>query len=729
MAALPGELSGFVGRREETAQVRRLLSASRLVTLTGPGGVGKTRLSLHVARSLRRAFPDGAWFVDLAAVEDPVLVPQAVAAALELPDTSGHDAVAVLEAAVPDLRSLIVLDNCEHLTPAAGMLAARLLARSADLRFLATSREPLGIAGEQVLPVPPLSMPGPDQPVASEQETLASDAVALFLARAAQAVPGFRLDPENREAVVRVCQRLDGLPLAIELAAARLRALTVEQILARLDAPFRLLTTGSRSAPGRQQTLEAAVRWSFDLCQERERMLWARLSLFTGSFDLDAAESIGAGPEIAEVDVLDGVADLVDKSVLVREEASRSRYRMLEAIRAFGRQRLGETGEGTVLRCRHRDHYLGLAERAEAEWFGPRQAELLDQCQLDQPELWAALGFSLADAAQPDRGTDLAYALWWFWINRAIRDGRQWLDRVLVAQPHAKVKARRVTGWLAIAHGDAPSAVRLLDGPPDGVPVLEQAVADYEATGLFDAASGLAWCNLPTVAALLGDQDRALALSEAWLRMCEPADERWSRSWALWVRAIARWRLGETAEAQRDAMESLRLKRSVGDQLGMPCAIALLARFAGAQGDAKRAAFLFGAGESMWEPIGRPVFGWGTFRDWAEQWRARTREALGARDFDSACTSGRAAGAETAMAVALDEKTKPAPEPAARSAPSPLTRREIEIANLVAQGRSNKQIATALVISPRTAEAHVENILSKLGFTSRTQIAAWVSGQ
>src|SRR5438067_3820409 len=187
MAALPGELSGFVGRREETAQVRRLLSASRLVTLTGPGGVGKTRLSLHVARSLRRAFPDGAWFVDLAAVEDPVLVPQAVAAALELPDTSGHDAVAVLEAAVPDLRSLIVLDNCEHLTPAAGMLAARLLARSADLRFLATSREPLGIAGEQVLPVPPLSMPGPDQPVASEQETLASDAVALFLARAAQA--------------------------------------------------------------------------------------------------------------------------------------------------------------------------------------------------------------------------------------------------------------------------------------------------------------------------------------------------------------------------------------------------------------------------------------------------------------------------------------------------------------------------------------------------------------
>ncbi|HKS43885.1 MAG TPA: LuxR C-terminal-related transcriptional regulator [Amycolatopsis sp.] len=704
-----------------------MLTASRLVTLAGPGGVGKTRLSLHVTKSLRRAFPDGIHFVDLAVVADPNLVPAAVAAALGLPDTSGQDVMDVLEAALDGTRPLIVLDNCEHVVTAVVALVERLLTRAAGLRFLITSREPLGVLGEHVLPVPPLSTPDPGAPLT--EQALDADAVALFAERASSVAPEFRLGHGNVEAVVRLCRRLDGLPLAIELAAAWLRAFSVEEILARLDAPFLLQSAGEKTAPARHRTLEAAVGWSFDLCPGPERALWARLSAFSGSFDLRAAESVGEGPEIAGPDITEGVAGLVEKSVLVREAAgAQSRYRMLETIRAFGRQRLAVMGEQESVRIRHRDHYLGLAENAEADWFGARQAEWLGRCQLDQPDLWAALGFSLDDPDQIDSGGDLAYALWWFWINRGVRDGRRWLDRAVAARPHGKPRLRWITGWLAIAHGDVPGAVRLLDGPPDGVPVLDQAVADYQATGMFDTASGLAWCNLPTVAALLGDEDHALALCEDWSRICVSADEQWTRSWVLWVRAVARWRRGETTEAQDDAMESLRLKRRVGDQLGTPAAVALLARFATARGDAKRAAYLFGTGESLWEPMGRPVFGWGTFRDWAEQWGARAREMLGERAFDSAYASGREADTEAAVALALGEEAEREAEPAPAPAGGPqLTRRELQVANLIADGQSNKEIAATLVISQRTAETHVENILSKLGLNSRTQIAAWIS--
>jgi non-specific serine/threonine protein kinase len=713
VAGLPGELTGFVGRRAETAQVRQLLTVSRLVTLTGPGGVGKTRLSLQVARGLKRAFPDGISFVDLATLDDPALVPHAIAVALELPDTSGQDVTALLEARLADARPLIVLDNCEHLVAAAGALVSRLLSHAAGLRFLVTSREPLGITGEHVLPVTPLSVPGRHQPETGE-------AMALFAERASAVVPGFALGPGNLDVVARLCRRLDGLPLAIELAAARLRVLSPEQILDRLEEPHSVLDRGRLSAPARHQTLGTAIHWSFDLCTELERTLWARLSVFPGGFELEAAERVGAGTGVDAHDVLDGVAGLVEKSVLAAEHtAGRARYRMLETIRAFGRQRLREGGEEVIARRRHRDYYLELAQRAEEEWFGPRQADWLERFDRDRADVWAALGFCLADPSELDRGVDLAGSLWWFWITRAVRDGRQWLDRVVAASADRMTKARRVDGWLALAHGDAPDAVRLLGGPPDGVAILAQAVV----TGTPDPVSALAWCNLPTVAGLLGEPDQAVELCRGWSAICETAGERWARSWAQWVLAVAQWRRSGVPEAAEHAKEALRCKRSLGDQLGIPPAVGLVAAL---QSDAKRAAFLFGASEKMWEPVGPPVFGWGTFRDWCDQWRAHTRDTLGAEAFDSAAAAGRRADLRTALAYALGEKAETAAAPPAKTAPR-LTRRELEVANLIAEGRSNREIAAALVISQRTAETHVENILSKLGFTSRTQVAVWVS--
>jgi non-specific serine/threonine protein kinase len=766
MGGLPREVTGFVGRRQETAQVKRLLSKARLVTLTGAAGVGKSRLALRVGDAVRRAFADGVWLVEFAELGDASLVGSAVAAELELPNTSAQEPESALEAHLADKRLLLVLDNCEHLLGTCGGLVASLLPRAPGLRVLATSREPLGIPGEHVWPVRPLSVPS-DAEALSGGSAQRYEALALFEERANAVVPGFELGPDNNVTVAQLCRRLDGLPLAIELAAARLRALSVEQMLATLEDRYEL-STAHRAASPRHQTLRAAVEWSFDLCSELERILWARLSVFAGGFDLEAAESVGAGDGLAAEDVFEGVVGLLDKSVLTREEGEgRARYRMLNTIRHFGREQRARRGEESVLRKRHRDYYLRLAERAEADWFGPHQPEWLDRFHVDHADVWAALDFSLAEPGEVRGGLRMTSVLWWYWIGRAIRDGRQWLGRALALDTessHERAKALWVDGWVAVAQGDTPHAVPMLDECvavarllgagaltfdrtlagmtkpdhgllPDAVPLLEQAVADYRATGVSNPLAALALCNLPTVANLLGDPEHAAELCEEWSAICEAQGERWTRSWALWVLAVARWRQGDVRQAGEHAKESLKLKRVLDDKLGLPCCIGLLGAFAMADGETTRAAFLFGMSEKMWEPIGEPIFGWGTFRDWSEQWKARAREILGQQAFGAACERGRQLTVEAALADALGERaepppgTRPQPSLPQLSQPGPslpqLTRREREVAELVAQGESNKEIAASLTVSQRTAETHVEHILSKLGFASRTQIAAW----
>ncbi len=373
--ALPAELTSFVGRRREVALTRRLLSRSRLLTLTGVGGVGKTRLALRMAAEVRRTFPDGVWFVELAALHDPQLVPHSMASALELRQVSAEP-TADLAQYLERKQLLVVLDNCEHLSQAVAVMVSKLLAAAPGLRVLATSRHVLGVEGEQILAVPPLSTPSEETRVEAGDATH-YESVALFLERATAVAPDFAIVDGNRAAVTELCRRLDGIPLAIELAAVWLRILSPAQMVDRLEDRFRLLTTVRPAAPARQQALDAAIAWSFELCSSAEQLLWSRLSVFAGGFDLEAAEEVCSGDGIARDEVLGLLANLVNKSIMTRQQTSdhtAAWYQMLETIRQYGAARLPGPESVHELRTRHRDHYRSMAGRYAAEGFGPEQA-------------------------------------------------------------------------------------------------------------------------------------------------------------------------------------------------------------------------------------------------------------------------------------------------------------------------------------------------------------------
>jgi predicted ATPase len=373
---LPGEATSFVGRRREIAHAARLLRRARLVTLTGVAGVGKTRLALRVAARVRGAFPDGVWLVELAALTDATLLAHTLATVLGIHAQPGRrTAPHMLVDYLADKQLLLVLDNCEHLLDAYAKLACDLLAAAAGLRILATSRHTLGTAGEHLLEVPPLSVPVAGQPT-TPRVVGRGEAVRLFAERAALARPGFVVNTGNSATIVRICRRLDGIPLAIELAALRVRAMPVSEILLGLDDDYLdFLAAGSRVAVPRVQTLRSAIGRSFALCSCQEQRLWARASVFTGEFDLEAAEAACSGAGIARDDVLELVAGLVDKSILHRtsHDETCARYRMLEALRHYGQERLAASGYLTTARARHRDHYRRLAARAEQEWLGPNE--------------------------------------------------------------------------------------------------------------------------------------------------------------------------------------------------------------------------------------------------------------------------------------------------------------------------------------------------------------------
>lgn len=743
--------------------MRGLLTEARLVTLTGVGGVGKSRLAVHVARQIKRTFKDGVWFVELAKLRDPSLVGIAVSAALGLPETfSARDPEEALADYLADQESLLLLDNCEHLLDSCAHLVNIVLAAAPGLRVLATSREPLGLTGEYVWPVQPLTLPTSDHGSPGEAAGRRYEALVLFEDRAS-AVCGFALDPQNASAVSQLCQRLDGLPLAIELAAVWLRSLSVEQVLARLDNRYRLLSRGSRDAPPRHQTLRAAVEWSFDLCTDLERTLWARLSVFAGDIDLEAAEEVCAGDDLPAQDVMLGLADLVNKSILARRgQGAHSRYRMLETIRQYGRERLAEIGEEVTLRRRHRDYYLRLIEKAEADWFGPRQPMWLDRFQVERPDVWAALDFCLTEPGEAKTGLRMAGGLWWYWTGRASWDGRQWLDRLLSVEggpSRERAKALWVNSLQALALGQVTETLSIADECialadalgddfasacanhwigtvkwsqnllPEAVAYLEQAIRLHGPGPPRDSLSALTSGNLGMVAGLLGDVSRAHALCEQSRAACEALGEHWARAWALWDFAIAVWSQGDIRRADEYMKQALHHKWAIRDQLGIPVCVEVLAWVAMADGHAERAAVLLGMSDKLWEPMGARLFGVNRFLQWSEQCQSRARDVLGDRAFQAAYLRGTQHSADTAVAYALGKApaTPAEPSPAAAPAMPRLTRREREVAELVAQGRSNKEIAAELVISQRTAEGHVEHIMAKLGFTSRAQIAAWVT--
>jgi len=376
---VPAELTSFVGRRRELAEIKRLLATTRLLTLTGAGGVGKTRLALRTAADVERAFPDGVWLVELAPLQDPALVAQAVFNALEFRDQSARWLMATIADYLADKNLLLVMDNCEHLLSACAVLVDNLLRACPNVHVLATSRQPLGMSGEVTLTVPSLSMPDHGS-VAAEDRLTDYEAIALFADRAVAALPGFQVVAANRDAVIQLCRRLDGIPLAIELAAVRLKALSVDQIVERLDDRFRLLTAGNRTAMPRHQTLQATIEWSYGLLSEPEQKLWTRLSIFAGGFDIAAAEQVCVGEGIADIEVFDLIAGLLDKSILAREEiGGKVRYRLLETLREFGLAKLRGYGQEAAFRHRHRAwlrHLIGV----EGECIGVNQSSIFDAC-------------------------------------------------------------------------------------------------------------------------------------------------------------------------------------------------------------------------------------------------------------------------------------------------------------------------------------------------------------
>ncbi|MGW4330886.1 protein kinase domain-containing protein [Nocardia sp. NPDC004573] len=753
---LPLELTSFVDRRTETAEIKNLLSVSRLVTLAGIGGVGKTRLALRVASNARRVVADGVWMIDLADVRDPELLINVVAAGMGLRDDSDRSTRQVLVEFLRPRETLLVLDNGEQVVQALAGLVEELLLRCPRVRILVTSREPLDVAGEAVLRVRPLAVPAPE-----ERPRLRGlhkyDAVSLFVERAAAVVPGFEVTEKNKAAVVGICSRLDGLPLAIELAAARMRAMSPEQILARLGDRYALLTRGSRTAPRRQQTLWWCIDWSYQLCTPIEQRLWARLSAFAGGFELDAAEQV-CGADIAPENLLDTLSSLVDKSIVNRGEVDGVvRFRMLETVRDYGREQLQESGEDRDLRRRHRDWCRRLVLDSVADWFSDRQPDWLARLEREQPNLRAALEFSLSEdsADSADAGLRTANALFGFWSFRGRYDeGRRWLDRAL-ANPDAgslsdRVKALEAGVVMATAQRDLRSAASQLeqaralaeqdptpmnqaliaysdgmlalyrDDPARAVSFFERAVEAFSSNKrgylYISALMLLGWAF-----AAQGDIPRAIDCHEEILSITAECGESLYRSTALWGLGIAAWLQGERSHAQQLLRESLRVNQRMRSPVVAALDLEALA-WTYAADNGERAAVLMGAAENLLRSSASRFSVFPKLTNVHDEYERTVRRALGERRFDAAFRRGQAMGDNAALTYALGEP----PTATAPASQLRLTKRERQVADLIAQGLTNKQIATKLVISLRTAEGHVEHILNKLGFTSRAQIAAWI---
>ena len=827
---LPAEPNSFIGRERDLAELARLLSEVRALTLSGPGGIGKTRLGVRLARDVVSGTllgGDGdleeAWLVELADWHGPVA--QQVATTLGVREEQGVTLPQTLAEALRSRHMLLVLDTCEHQVSDCATLVQMLLARCPWLRIIATSREPLRVRGETVWRVPPLELPPAG---AGDAELAAHEAVQLFAARAAGARPGFALTADNTSAVARLCRTLDGIPLAIELSAARVRALSVDQIADRLRDRFQLLDSGDRTAPLRQQTLRATVDWSYELLEEAEQVLLRRLSVFSG-WNLDMAEQVcsdsaGSDGAIPADAVLGLLISLIDKSLVVLdgEAAGDARYRLLDTIREYAAERLAAAGEESVLSLRHRDCVLALVEetaggmfnRGEPPW--PVRRAVFRRGIAEYGNFRIALATSLA-REHADEGLRLCVGLRNMWLPHGdAREAATWLDRFLVLQAaglsprvHGRALACRAeiafdlhdydvllgsateSLELSRASGDEftmPTALRVLGQAAlragrfaEAVSYVDQAIEAAQVAG-NDWEAGLALAAKAAVAVRQGMLKSAQRAYEQALEVLAD-NNRWGVAQVEYgMGTLARAR-GDSALAARyyqDAMaifreldawpeiarcqagigwiamtggdftvaaaslsEALRLNQSCGQRLGIARGLESFAALAAGRRQTERAARLAGAACQLRESLGQsPGIG-----PRIEKVLELARQQLGESSAAALFAEGRELSTDDAVSYALDpgldarELAAPG-EPAwtdparlgarhdtggAHRAPSALTPREHEIVRLIAQGLSNREIASELVISPATAARHVANILAKLGFSSRTQVASWAS--
>ncbi|MEU5885173.1 LuxR C-terminal-related transcriptional regulator [Spirillospora sp. NPDC047279] len=746
---LPAEVTTFVGRRHELLEVRAALERSRLVTLCGPGGVGKTRLALRVAADLCRAFDDGLWLAELSALHEPALLSRRVADALRLPDLSAGDPLSLLAEHLADRRLLLILDTCEHLPDECAKLAEVLLRAAPGLRVITTTREPLDVLGEHVVRIPPLPAPEPGSPGAAT-----SDASALFVDRAGLVVPGLTPATLDTGTVGHLCHRLDGIPLAIELAAVRLRTMSLDQIMERLDDRFRLLGA-ARGRHDRQQTLRATVEWSHDLCGPEERLLWARLAVFPGGFDIPAAEAVCTDDDLPADWLADTLGRLVDKSI-VQYERETGRYAMLDTIREFGAERLDTRGDHAALRHRHRDHYLSLARDAFDHSLGTEQIVWLDRLRREHHNLRVALDYSLSTPGEEGTGLDMARVLQHYWVFRgAFGEGRDWLRRGLAAYDTPDTIRCRGLLVSAIMHslvaetglartfideaapfvaraGDADLTAQSLlaegllaycAGDEQAGPLLEAAIEAFERNGYREVYSLAAHPHLATIRLYDGDIPGTLRACDEGLHTCDRTGDRLVRQFVQMCQSLTLLLSGDIEGAAAGAYEAIPASADSGELLATAVALDTYAAALTAQGDPFRAAVLMSATDRYWALIRSPMLG-PSYADLRNTSREAAFAPLAPADRSAAEARGSAMTPAEALAEARREPAVPSPRPEA-PAGAQLSRRELQVAALVAEGLSNREIADRLVIAKRTADSHLEHILAKLGFTSRAQIAAW----
>ena len=749
---LPRPLTSFIGRERELAQARRLLAASYLVTLTGPGGSGKTRLCIALAAEVAGDYPDGVYFVPLAPVRDPGLVPSTIAQSLGLQDARDRPLMDHLVSQLNERQVLLVLDNFEHLLAGAPAVA-RLLRETSALRILVSSRSSLRISGEQECPVPPLAVPDPGS--SPTPEALAGcESVRLFAERAAAVLPDFAVDERNAPAIAQIARRLDGLPLALELAAARVKLLPPEAILARLEHSLRLLTGGGRDLPDRQQTLRATIAWSHDLLTEEARRLLATCSVFTGGASLEAIETVCDAAADIGLPVLDGLAELLDQNLMrqVRRPGP-VRYALLETIREYAAERLDQLPAADRVRAAHAAAFLALVEADGRVQPGLARKDWLERVEIEHNNIRAAIGWYRDHA--PPAALRMAAAMTAFWSLRGHHtEGRQRLHELLalVAEPSlARVSALNGAAWLAIDQGDYTRAAALLTESAElghalgdtvgeaiatvylgrckmssldtaaGAPDVQRAVTLVSQTG-DGPATTLVMFYSGIVALLSGQPEAACDVFGRCAAMAAELGLTQLTGRARQMLAYSLLDLGELAAARAALAEGVPVSMEIGDrwivQIGLGGFIGLAIktgrprlalRLAGAA-DAFRAANEFSMPAPMQEIVDR----------WLGPARARAGRAAG-----RLAAEGRRLSPEEAIRLALANEPDDAAPPGLQGSRPTLTRRETEVAALAARGLTNRDIAARLYLSVRTVEAHVDHILTKLGFRTRTQLAAW----
>ena len=831
LGLLPAEATSFVGRAAELAGITALLGTARMVTVVGPAGVGKTRLSLRAAAVAARRFPDGVWLADLAGVTDPDLLVPAVAAALGLPDAAEPEQGAALLRYLCGRTLLLVLDTCEHLVDACAAFADAVLRAAPGVTLLATSRQPLDAQGEHAFPLLPL--PAED------------DAADLFAQRAAAVVPGFTVTPQNRADVVRLCRRLDGIPLAIEFAAVRLRALPLTELVSQLESGIRMLTVSRRGTSPRHQTLRAAVEWSYQLCTPAERTLWGRLSVFAGTFEVSGAEQVCADDELPRAQIVHALVGLVDKSVVLRDSADPSRYRLTAALREYGADQLAQGGGAERFLDRLTARSVALARDFDERFRDttrPRDRQAGDGSDVDQvaafrglhreyENIRAVLGYALgpqgAPAAEPAPsaalvarwrlGTELAVRLCGYWqISGLLDEGRQWLGQAARLFPGpaterawalgARGRLATLQGDLARALADIGESVDLAVAAGSGAELAaargylylnlaltftgqhaaalaagETARRRLEACG-YQIELALLEAQLAHLHQLTGNVDEALACCDRGLALLgqpksatgrEPATraagyglaseaeigahgtpapsagsrtggERWVSGYLYLVSGLALAQRPGLEHASAKALRrALTAKHELGDVVGTAYAVEAVAWLAARREQFERTAWLIGAADQLWNRTGRRLSGVALMEESRQHTVKAARKALGERRYAAAYAHGTALGLDAVVRDAASEAGETAGPQAgdadaagglpvaatASAAVCALTRREREIAELVASGLSNREVAARLFISKRTVDAHVEHIFSKLEISSRVQLTVLLQDQ